>query len=829
MSNLRLSLIILLFSPLLSFSQNWQDVDPLIGSEGDGRVFIGPTAPFGMVKPCPDAVSMPNAGWSPMPEPIKGFSQTHVSGTGGGQKYGNILIQPYLSNDRERKQPLLLPDGTTTSLPLILQRREREDVSLGIYTCEFENGIDVKLTATDRSATYLISYPSQAWSVPNGARLLIDAASFLGMDTIPNKREAQQFVSSSLSIVNDHTLQGQSTVRGGWNNGDPYTVYFYMETDCPFNILNSNNHFAQVAFPSTEGTALTLRVGISFVSTQQARNNISHDSFEKQLTDLRKQWDEMLNRVDYQGGSRNRRIFRTALYHTLLMPVNRSGENPKWQGGPYYDDFYAIWDTYRTSFPLLMEYYPERAIDMVNALLAIYEHEGYLPDARSGDCNGRTQGGSNAEIVLAEAAARNFPGINYELALKAMLKDAEVPPLDDEKEGRGGLKDYIQLGYVPYGVPRAGTRTVEYSYDDWCIAQVAKKLGKQKLYRKYMKRSENWKNLWRSDYEWQGMRGFIMPRSRDGQWLDSVTWGKSTVRKPKIAYRPDTKVAPWYIAWWDTFFYEALSAEYSLSIPHDVPSLISLCGGPEAFRQRLDTFFDNGHYNVGNEPSFLTPYLYHYIGRPDLSSQRVKSIVLRYFSDSPDGLPGNDDSGAMSAWLVWAMLGRYPVAGQGKYLEITPVVFPEPASGIVHFTLNRQYRSWPVAWQWRGDTLHMKCNNATYLISRETVQAGRSFCWNSPQKDSPTYHCQGTFLFLSQQAYDDACQKGSCSYDGLTWRVLNKETDTLHLQADIEGTEMWVKSVAGLPLIVKSTGSPLNIDWTISLQSDEKIHNDKKE
>lgn len=274
-------------------------------------------------------------------------------------------------------------------------------------------------------------------------------------------------------------------------------------------------------------------------------------------------------------------------------------------------------------------------------------------------------------------------GIDYELALKAMIKDAEVPPTDDdgfvgsvpeEKHGRGGLMEYNTLGYIPYGIDRAGNRTVEYSYDDWCIAQVAKGLGYPGLYGKYMKRSHNWRNLWRSDYEWQGMKGFFMPRDADGRWLDSVPWGKSKVYHPVIPYHPDTKVAPWYLPWWSTFFYEALSAEYSLSIPHDVPGLIEACGGKDAFIRRLDTFFANGHFNVANEPSFMTPYLYHWVGRPDLSVQRIQQIVNDNYDDSPGGLPGNDDGGAMSSWLVFNMLGFYPIAGQNLYIVGSPMI-----------------------------------------------------------------------------------------------------------------------------------------------------------
>lgn len=685
-------------------------VDPRIGSEGDGRVFVGPSAPFGMVKPGPDCVSMPNAGWAPAPEPVKGFTQTHVSGTGGGQKYGNILIQPLHRGERAAYKSLLLPDGRVAQVPVYAQARQKEDMSLGRYSCTYVNGITTDITTSARCAFYRFT---------GAEALYIDVASFLGMDTIPDKRETQQYVGSAIDLTAVNEVSGHTTVRGGWNNGDPYTVYFCLQSDVPIARAElGNSMWCKVFFAADEGCSVTggidtidiidktatVKIGISYVSVEQARRNISPSGFDAQVDSLRAEWSRLLRAVPFTApkGSapsptdsttqRACRMFYTALYHSLLMPVDKTGEQPKGWGvispfpigadrgeASYYDDYYAIWDTYRTTFPLLMEYYPDRAVAIINSLLNIYRHDGYMPDARSGDCNGRTQGGSNAEVVVAEAFARGMKGIDYELALEAMIKDAEVPPANDEREGRGGLREYNEKGYIPYGIPRAGTRTVEYSYDDWCIAQVARGLGHNDLYEKYMRRSRNWQNLWRSDYEWQGMRGFIMPRDSDGHWLDSVVWGKSRVFRPVIAFKPDTKVAPWYIPWWDTFFYEALSAEYSFAVPHDIPRLIELCGGDSAFRQRLDIFFDHGHYNVGNEPSFLTPYLYSYIGRADLASERVAQIVSDHFSDRPDGLPGNDDGGAMSSWLVWAMLGRYPVAGQGKYINLSPPYSPSPS------------------------------------------------------------------------------------------------------------------------------------------------------
>lgn len=811
---------------VLSLASSAQDlaryVDPRIGSVGVGRTFPGPSAPFGMVKPGPDAVSMPNAGWGPMPEKIKGFSQTHVSGTGGGQKYGNVLIQPIRACDVPSATGLLLPDGRIVQVPVYAQERQSEDISAGCYSCTYGNGVSTEVTTAARCAMYRFR---------NADALYIDAASFLGMDTIPDKRETQQYVGSVIGQAGGNEVCGHTTVRGGWNNGGPYTVYFCLRSDVPFGGMECGDSlYARLQLPAGGSRPVTVKVGISYVSVEQARRNISPLSFDGQRDSLRAEWSRLLRAVPYtvpegsppSEAGRACRMFYTALYHSLLMPVDKTGENPGGWGGPYYDDYYAIWDTYRTSFPLLMEYYPDRAVDMINALLGIYSHEGYMPDARSGDSNGRTQGGSNAEVVIAEAFARGLRGIDYRLALEAMIKDAETPPADDEKEGRGGLREYNEMGYIPYGIPRAGTRTVEYSYDDWCIAQVARGLGRDDLYGKYMRRSRNWQNLWRGDYEWQGMRGFIMPKDAQGRWLDSVPWGKSRVYHPAIPYKPDTKVAPWYIAWWDTFFYEALSAEYSLSIPHDIPTLIRLCGGDSAFRRRLDTFFDHGHYNVGNEPSFLTPYLYSCIGRADLASRRVSSIVNRHFSDAPNGLPGNDDGGAMSSWLVWAMLGRYPVAGQGRYIQIEPVRMAGGGhAATVSFVLNRQYRTWRLSATAKGDTMVVTCNGNTYLIPRHVADHATGFCWESPYKPGNTYTATGTFLFVSRDAMSSLREKGGFVYDGITWRLAGQAPQPgaaeqlFHVRADVDGTEMWIDG-GRTAWVRKMRGNPLGIDWTIA-------------
>lgn len=842
-----------------AMGQIWTNVDPKIGMEGVGRTFPGPSMPFGMCKPGPDCGVLPNAGWAKMPEMVTGFSQTHVSGTGGGQKYGNILIQPGV-------EP---------------QKRVNEEIALGYYATTFENGIRTEITTSERCAFYRLHYPKNAM-------LLIDVTHYLGKDSVPDKREKQQFVGADIEFVNNHEVRGFSRIRGGWNNGDAYTVYFCLQSDKPFEQKGRDI----VAFVDT---LVNIKVGISYVSEQQARRNIPANDFDIQLNKVRESWEQQLSKILIKGTDRDKRMFYTALYHTMLMPVDKSGENPKWTESPYYDDYYAIWDTYRTSTPLITLLDEQREADIVNALLNIYKREGYMPDARSGDCNGRTQGGSNAEVVIADAFVKGLKGIDYNLALQAMLKDAEVDPgADHEKHGRGGLKEYTSLGYIPYGIDRAGNRTIEYAYNDYCIALVAKGLGRTDIYEQYLQQSQNWKNLWRSDYEWDGVKGYIMPKDAQGRWLDSVPWGHSKVYHPQIPYTPITKVAPWYLPWWSTFFYEALSAEYSLSIPHDVPGLIEACGGTETFRKRLDMFFDRKRYNVGNEPSFLTPCLYHWIGRPDLSSDRVREIVTSNYTDQPDGLPGNDDSGAMSSWLAFHMMGLYPNAGQSYYLLHAPLIpewtlqlcngktlrgfvkgkgshfekvtlngklldnaqlehadlmaggelvfyvstakkdkaeikFPAweqtiPTMGrnsslagnkkaAIAFTLNKQSRTWPLTYGWQGDTLVVTCKDATYLTPRSIVEHGKGFCWDIPSEGA-VYEAKGTFAFISLEALHDLKEKGFFVYDGITWRLVD-QGDSLHVRADIDQTEMWITLKDDLPFVVEIRNNPLGIDWRI--------------
>lgn len=681
------------FSILLSFvvKSNAADltryVDPMIGSEGVGRVVIGPSCPFGMVKPSPDCTVAPNSGWLPMPTQVNGFSQTHVSGTGGGPKYGNVLVMPYNSPSQH-----IVNGMTTGDNAFWIDYRMWEKCSLGYYATKFsKSGVTAEVTTSERASIYRCNYPQ--WGEHC---MVVDAGFFLGENPVPKAREAQQFEGSAMMQISNNAVGGFTSISGGWNNGAQYTVFFYCETSNDFLIAkkwgewNDTESIQNAAFSNGVKSGAVLRfannpdsvlmkVGISFVSLEKAKQNaltISGFDFDGTLASLKAKWQSLFERmtISESASDAQKRMFYTGLYHTMIEPVDRTGENPKWQcDEPYYDDFYALWDTYRTSLPLITLVDEKREIDIVRSLIDIYEHDGYMPDARSGNSNGRTQGGSNGEVVIADAFVKNLKGIDYEKGLRAMLKDAEVAPKDDEAEGRGGLEEYNALGFVPYGIDRGGNRTVEYSLCDYCIGVVAKGLGKKEIAEKYFKKGHNWQNLWRSDYEHDGVKGFIMPRTADGKWIDDAPYGDPSMGMT-FRYTPNTNEAPWNNKWWGTFFYEATSWEYSMSMTHDIPLLVEACGGKETFEKRLDTFFSHNYYNVGNEPSFLSPCLYHWAGKPDKTSETVHKIINECYNDSPKGLPGNDDSGAMSSWLAFHMIGLYPNAGTDEYIIHAPMV-----------------------------------------------------------------------------------------------------------------------------------------------------------
>ncbi|MBI9064277.1 MAG: GH92 family glycosyl hydrolase, partial [Marinilabiliaceae bacterium] len=647
-----------------------QFVNPFIGSEGAGHVFAGASLPYGMVKLGPDCGDKTyNTGYAKK-EPVHGFSHTHVSGTGGGAKYGNILIMPGIGTEN-----IWHCNSVAT----------KEQAVPGYFKMELSDfNIKAELTVSHSTGFHRYVFPESDESF-----IIIDAGSFLG-DSIKHAYESQMLIGSEIEILSNHRVEGYSRVRNGWGLGGDYTVYFSAEFDTPCtsfvvcqdnkiepgaSVVVDNGEKAKAIFKyrTTKKQAIQVKVGISFISSKKARQNLEREikdwNFRHVKSLARNKWNDVLNTIVIDEPSDDfKTIFYSSLYRTMLMPTDRTGENPKWKSDePYYDDYYAIWDTYRATHPLLTLIQPERERDMVRSLVDIYRYDGYMPDARSGNHNGRTQGGSNCDMVVADAFLKGLKGVDYEAAFNAMVKNAEIAPGGTEmQEGRGGVDDYNRLGYVPAefeplqstnpgNTPklyeRAGTRTVEYAANDWAIAQMAKELGRESEYIKFKRRAGNWANLWRG-VKSDGYKGFIWPRRDDGTWVN--------------------KFSPFKSGSWGNFFYESNSWEYSFYVPHDVKALIDSCGGRELFIDRLDHFFTKNYYNVTNEPGFLTPCLYVYAGQPYKTNQLVRDIISENYSSLPDGVPGNDDAGAMAAWLVFHAMGFFPNAGQDVYIISAP-------------------------------------------------------------------------------------------------------------------------------------------------------------
>ena len=629
-------------------------VDPSIGTGRGGHVVVGPCCPFGMVKPSPDVQGC-NPGWGSIDWPINGFSQLHVSGTGGSPKYGNVLIMPFSSGMNIHDHQAF---------------REEETMEPGYYATTLKgSGIKVEITSAERAALYRITYPEGG-----GRGLGVDAGFVL-----KNRRNAgQSCLGGNVRFPSDREISGFTTARGGWGGGDPYTVYFYILSDTP--VAHKKYLPMMVNLGFDEGrTDVMLKVGISFISEEQAKRNaetyLPDWDFDGVRARLVASWEDILQRfrISRRATEAQKRMFYTGLYHAMLMPSDRTGEWEKSQPDePYYDDYFTLWDTYRCNLPLITLLDPEREAAIVQSLINIYRYDGFMPDGRSGNSNGSTQGSSNADIVITDAFVKGLKGIDYETGLEAMLKDATVPSERERREGRAGLKWYNTIGYIPWWFSHAGSRTVDHCFCDYAISVLAEGLGRDDVAEKYREQSHNWLNLFRKDVSEDDVTGYIMPRNEDGSWPDEFPLDLNGDGKvdTTFVFRPDNS----FRGHWNNFYYEANAYETTLCVPHDIDRLIEEDGGPEGFRRRLDQLFGKGYCDMGNEPSFLTSCLYHWIGRPDLTSDIVAGLIERDFNDTSDGLPGNDDSGAMSSWLAFHMVGLYPFAGTPYYLIHSPLV-----------------------------------------------------------------------------------------------------------------------------------------------------------
>ena len=438
---------------------------------------------------------------------------------------------------------------------------------------------------------------------------------------------------------------------------------------------------------------------LSFISPQQACRNAETEipdfDFGRTLAAAEAVWKEKLSvlSIDATGVDASlQTVFWSGVYRSMLSPQDYTGENPLWESSePYYDSFYCIWDSFRSIHPFILLVDPHSQTQMVRSLIDIYRHEGWLPDCRMSLCKGFTQGGSNADVVLVDSYLKNITqDVDWETGYEALVKDAEVEPQVWDVEGRGGLRSWKNLGYIPAddfdpdgnGVfSRSISRTVEYAYNDFCIAEMAQALGKQADYEKYLDRSANWRNLYQPEQASAingtdtGFQGFLQPRYLNG------TFGY----QDPVFCSPLLNFTSCYLNEKGHETYEGSSWLYTLFAPHDMAALVATLGGPDAFVRRLDYLHESGLLYVGDEQAFLTVYQYHYAGRPGKSAARVHAYIPGQFNTTTAGIPGNDDSGAMGSFAALSMLGVFPNPGQDVYF-ITPPFFPavsltNPATG----------------------------------------------------------------------------------------------------------------------------------------------------
>ncbi|PNY25552.1 Glycoside hydrolase family 92 protein [Tolypocladium capitatum] len=654
-------------------------VDPLIGSANGGNVFAGATLPYGLAKAVADVDGQNTGGFGLDGSNVTGFSSVHDSGTGGNPSLGNFPLFPQLcagdelDNCRFRigDRKVHYKNGSVRAEP-------------GRFAIELENGVKADMTVSEHAALYRFEFPkspsgsggqsqmhplilldlTDLWQSRQNASVSVDAHSGR---MVGNGTFLPSFGAGSYELHFCVDFFGAGVFDTGvWVNSRAGTEPKSMSLTRGFNLF----YLEGGGFARFSGDGVTARVGVSFKSAEQACRSAEREmpdplgGFDGLVTAAGDAWREKLSPIRIKSGGASQDLvksFWSSAYRNMISPQNYTGENPHWDTGqPYFDSFYCIWDSFRAQHPLLTIVDPRAQTQMVQSLLDMYTHEGWLPDCHMSMCNGWTQGGSNADVVLVDAYVKNLSAsIDWELALAAVTADAEREPHEWSFHGRGGLQSWRALDYIPYldfdplgfGTnSRSVSRTLEYSYDDFCLATLAGGLGRADAQAKYMRRSMNWRNLWREDQtsaiggKDTGFRGFFQPKYMNG------TWG----------------------------FQDPIACS-------TLASFCSLTSNPsETFEASIWQYLF-GLADISNEPAFLTVFLYHYAGRPSLSAQRIHTYVPAFFNASAGGLPGNDDSGAMGAFLFLSVMGLFPVAGQNVYL-INPPFFEEvsirsPATG----------------------------------------------------------------------------------------------------------------------------------------------------
>ncbi|KAI1339819.1 family 92 glycosyl hydrolase [Xylariaceae sp. FL0016] len=682
-----------------------QYVDQLIGSRDGGNVFPGATVPYGLAKAVADTNSSSNQGGFTLDgSPITGFSALHDSGTGGSPSLGNFPLFPYTG----------CPGGDIDRCDFPKKTRQNygyfDNTSVlarpGFFGVTLNSGIEVEMTAAHHTALFRFTFPNTDVDGNVSQPLLLQDLSDLSDSRQDN---------GSVSVDADTgRITGNARFVSSFSQGQ-YVAFFCTDFSGPpildngifvnsrasadvknLTISRSINGYplpggAFMRFESAD-TPVLARVGLSFISSDQACSNAEAEipdfNFNAVERAASNAWKQKLSPITVStGGGVDPDLiknFYSGIYRTMVNPQNYTGENPLWESDePYFDSFYCLWDSFRSQIPFLTILDPAGVSEMIRSLIDTYRHLGWLPDCRMTFSKGYTQGGSNADVILADGYLKGIDaGVDWNTGYEAVVKDAEVEPFDWCCEGRGGLDSWKSHGYIPvqdfdykgFGtLTRTISRTLEYSYNDFAISQMAKTMNKTVDSAKYLESSENWKHLYKPDQTSRfatgadtGFVGFFQPR-----YLNE-TWGfQDPLMCSNIDSDPNSVCSLQNTAK-ETF--ESSIWEYGFFVPHNQGDLISLYGGPAQFVRRLDFLHDVNITYIGNEPAFLTVFQYHYAGRPALSALRSHFYIPRYFDTTPEGLPGNDDSGAMGSFVAFSMMGLFPNPGQNVYL-ITPPYF----------------------------------------------------------------------------------------------------------------------------------------------------------
>ena len=680
----KISTIIILIITTLSLSaQELVDyVNPFIGSDNYGTTNPGAIVPRGMVSVVPFNVSgRPNkhekdSDWWSTPysnvnETFTGYSHVNLSGV-GCPDLGTVILMP-TTGDLETSPGKY---GTAYS---------KEKASPGYYTNFLEKyNIKTEVTATTRSGISNYSFPA------GQANILLN----LGLG-LTNEQDGM------LRVISDTEVEGFRTVGSFcYNNPEEiYPVYYVVKINkkadnygawkkSPFydgvegnwmgyngktRILNKyrkpvvgDSIGAFFTYQFAEPTVIEVKVGISYVSIENARENLEKETEDLTFNDIRanakKLWNETLSRIKVKGGSEDEKtIFYTALYHTQIHPNTLNdinGEYPKVGSsdigktkGTRYTVF-SLWDTYRNMHQLQSLVYPKQQSGMVNSMVEMYKENGWLPKWELNSTETFTMVGDPAAVVIADTYMRGIRDFDAKLAMEGMLKSASTigNPV------RPYLDDYLKYKYIPVQqqYDASVSTALEYNVADFAISQMAKDMGDKKTAKEYLKRSKYYKNMY------DPKMGVMRPRVEDGKWYEPFS---------PMDGANFTSV---------TGFIEGTSWHYSFMVAFDAKGLIKLNGGSKKFTEKLQSVFDRGLYEPDNEPDMGYAFLFNYVKGEEWRAQKeIHKIIDHGYSNTPGGIPGNDDTGTMSAWLVFAMMGIYPDAPAIPQYTITSPYFDE--------------------------------------------------------------------------------------------------------------------------------------------------------